>query len=417
MPIITAMTLDPVAPRASIVVPLSGDPTQALRCLEGIALQPSDPSFEVIVVDDASADLEALLARLDGDVTVLRSDRRIGFGAAAVLGAQSARADTVVLIRGGAAPAPGWLAPLVAALQEPSLGLAASASVTGAEDRRNAARRGPGAVLGAWSAAVRTADLRDAGCEGLDDRLVIGALALSASQRGLSVHDVPASTVSAPETRTGAARRAPGEDVELTIVIPTLDACSERIRGCLAAIATATEAAHEIVIVDNGAPPQGFSAPVNAGLRAVRTPYAVVMNDDVEPLPGWWEPLRARLDAGAAVAFPLTIDGAMRTDFAAWCFAIGRDALREFAHAPDEFFDPSMVIWFQDTDLLQTLQRAGRPPVLVRESKIRHGLSQTLSTPDPRLSAWVRAQIEADQRRFVVKHPDVTLIPQTLSRP
>ena len=29
-------------------------------------------------------------------------------------------------------------------------------------------------------------------------------------------------------------------------------------------------------------PPQGFAAPVNAWLRAARTPYVVVMNDDVE---------------------------------------------------------------------------------------------------------------------------------------
>jgi GT2 family glycosyltransferase len=141
-----------------------------------------------------------------------------------------------------------------------------------------------------------------------------------------------------------------------------------------------------------------------------------VMNDDVEPEPGWWEPLRAALDAGAPIAFPLTVDGAMRTDFAAWCFAIGRGTIAEVSHAPGELFDPSLVIWFQDTDLLQTLQRAGRPPVLVRESTIRHGLSQTLGSPDPRLSAWVREQVELDKRRFEAKHPGVRLQPQVLAR-
>jgi len=43
---------------------------------------------------------------------------------------------------------------------------------------------------------------------------------------------------------------------------------------------------YEIVLVDNGAPPQGFTGPVNSGLRAARGRYAVVMNDDVEVLPG-----------------------------------------------------------------------------------------------------------------------------------
>ena len=45
------------APRASIVVPLSGDPDQARRCLEGISLQIGAPDFEVVIVDDASVGL------------------------------------------------------------------------------------------------------------------------------------------------------------------------------------------------------------------------------------------------------------------------------------------------------------------------------------------------------------------------
>ena len=140
---------------------------------------------------------------------------------------------------------------------------------------------------------------------------------------------VPASTVVAPGARMGAARRAPGEDPELTIVIPTLDAASERVRACVSAVQRCTDGPYEIVVVDNGAPPQGFTAPVNPGLRAARGRYAVVMNDDVEVLPGWWPPLREALDAGAAVTFPLTIDGAMRHDFAAWCFALSRATLEQ----------------------------------------------------------------------------------------
>jgi GT2 family glycosyltransferase len=181
------------------------------------------------------------------------------------------------------------------------------------------------------------------------------------------------------------------------------------MRRCLTAVRACTEAPHEVVVVDNGAPAQGFSDPVNAGLRAAASPYVVVMNDDVEVLPGWWEPLRAALDAGAAVAFPLTVDGAMRTDFAAWCFAASRHALRRFGHAPEAFFDPALVIWFQDTDLLVRLTEAGCPPRLVRESHIRHGLSQTLSDPDPVLSTWVKGQIAVDQERFALKHPLVKL--------
>jgi GT2 family glycosyltransferase len=215
--------------------------------------------------------------------------------------------------------------------------------------------------------------------------------------------------VAAPGARTGGARRPAGEQPELTVVIPTLDATSERLRACVAAVQASTEAAHEIVIVDNGCPPQGFAAPVNAGLRAARTPYVVVMNDDVEPLAGWWPPLRAAIDAGIAVACPLTVDGAMRFDFPAWCFAMGRDAVEQFSHEPGEFFDPELVLWYQDTDLLYRLRLAGRPPLVVESSHIRHGLSQSVGSEDAELSAWIKVQVAADRERFIAKHPDAAL--------
>lgn len=168
----------------------------------------------------------------------------------------------------------------------------------------------------------------------------------------------------------------------------------------LRAIQERTEVPHELIVVDNGAPPQGFSAPVNSGLRAARGRHMVVMNDDVDVLPGWWEPLRDALDAGAPVAFPLTIDGAMRHDFAAWCFAISRETLDEFSAAPGEFLEPEFRVWFQDTDLLHRLRLAERPPVLVDRSQIRHGLSLTVATTEPELRAWIDAQIVRDKAAF-----------------
>ncbi len=379
----------------SIIVPLSGGAAQALRCFEGIAIQPEEPAHEIIVVDDASADLEPLLSRLEGDVVVVRNHRRLGFAAAAMRGAERATGDLLVFIRDAAVPGPGWLAPLAEALEgDASVGFAAS----------NAAN-----PVTAWSFAVRAADLRTVGVSDVPAPLFAGALSLSLAERGLRALSVPASPVTAPGPRSAGARRPAGKEPELTIVIPTLDATSERLRACVAAVQASTEAAHEIVIVDNGSPPQGFAAPVNAGLRAARTPYVVVMNDDVEPLAGWWPPLRAAIDAGIAVACPLTIDGAMRYDFPAWCFALGRDALDEFSHAPGEFFDPGLVLWYQDTDLLHRLRLAGRPPLVVESARIRHGLSQSVGSEDPELSAWIKVQVAADRERFIAKHPDVAL--------
>jgi GT2 family glycosyltransferase len=383
----------------SIIVPLSGGAAQALRCFEGIAGQPGDPSHEIIVVDDASADLEPLLARLEGDVEVVRTDRRLGFALAAQRGAERASGDIIVLLRDAAVPAAGWLGPLAAALDDSGVGLVASATADGATEN----------PVAAWSFAVRAEDFRAVGMPDVATPLVAGAVSLSLAQRGLRAVTAPASVVAAPGARTGGARRPAGEAPELTIVIPTLDATSERLRACIAAVQGTAEAAHEIVIIDNGCPPQGFAAPVNAGLRAARTPYVVVLNDDVEPLPGWWPPLRAAIDAGAAVACPLTIDGPMRFDFPAWCFAMGRHAVEEFSHAPGEFFDPALVLWYQDTDLLHRLRQAGRPPIIVKSARVRHGLSQTVGSEDPELAAWIRVQVAADHERFVAKHPDAAL--------
>ncbi len=131
------------------------------------------------------------------------------------------------------------------------------------------------------------------------------------------------------------------------------------MRDCLRAIAATTAESHEVIVVDNGSSPQGYTAPVNAGIRAASGRHLVIMNDDVEVLPGWWPPLRAGLSAGAAVAFPLTIGGGMRTDFAAWCFALSREAVEHFGERPGEFFDTRFTVWYQDTDLLAAAARRG----------------------------------------------------------
>jgi hypothetical protein len=58
---------------------------------------------------------------------------------------------------------------------------------------------------------------------------------------------------------------------------------------------------------------------------------------------------------------------------------------------------------------------AGRPPVLADGSRIRHGLSQTVASDDPELSAWVRTQVAADREAFLRKHPDAALTGHALA--
>jgi hypothetical protein len=385
---------------ATLVVVLDGGPEQALRCLTALAGLGAEPEHEVVIVDDASVGLEALLARVEGDVEIVRRPHRSGFAASVAAALDRVRSEVVVLLRGAPEPAAGALAPLLRALADPAVAGATAVADPAA----------PEPPVAAHVLAARRADLAAALAAPADARLSgelqVAALVAALARAG-RVQAVPASVARPPGRRAGGLRRTPGEDVELSIVIPTLDATSERLRRCVAALHTTTGVAHEIIVVDNGAPPQGFTAPVNSGLRAARGAYCVVCNDDVETLDGWWPPLRealSRATSPAAVAFPETVDGPMRRDFAAWCFALSRDSLQRFAAAPGEFFDPELVVWYQDTDLLERLRRAGRPPEHVPASHIRHGLSETVMSDDGALRAWIDAQIRRDKAAFERKH-------------
>jgi hypothetical protein len=209
-----------------------------------------------------------------------------------------------------------------------------------------------------------------------------------------------------------------GVEVEVSIVVPTLDVTSAAVGECLRSVKATVRVPHELIVIDNGAPPQGFTAPVNAGLRAARGRYVVVLNDDVEVLEGWWEPLVRALQAGNEVVFPMTIDGENRA-FSGWCFAMRRGTLDRFAVAPGEFLDPAMSVWYSDTDLLLRLSAAGAPPVCVPESRIRHGGSRTVDLEHPNDShrGWLHAQIASDRAAFQVKHPLYPKGPRPLMSP
>ncbi len=382
----------------SIVIPVQERSDRAWRCFLSLAELPEPPEHEIVIVDDGAPGLGSLLEQLSGDVAVLRCGPHAGFAAAATAGAARAAGDVLVFLRATPEVGRDWLAPLVAALERD--GVSVAASVRSDEPQAHPVAAPAFAVTrSVLTAAGGLADVRD--------DLVLAALAADAAPLGRTIA-VAASTVAAATGRV-AGTCAPGAATELSIVIPTLAAAGERVRRCVEAIGAATDVPHEIVIADNGASPQGYTAPVNAGVRAAAGRYVVVMNDDVAPLPGWWPPLRETLDSGAAVAFPHTVDGPMRSDFAAWCIAFRREEMERFSHAPGELFDPQFTVWYQDSDLLVRLTRAGAPPRLVRASEIHHGLSETVHTADPPLRAWIKEQIVVDYERFRAKHPDVVL--------
>jgi GT2 family glycosyltransferase len=385
----------------SIVIPVQERADRAWRCFLSLAELPELPEHEIVVVDDGAPGLGRLLERLSGDLAVVRSGPHLGFARAAAAGLARATGDVVVFLRDSPEVGRDWLAPLVAALESDNVAIATSVC---ADDPAAHPVTSPAFAVSrrVLAAACGFSDVRD--------DLVLAALAADAAPFGRTV-TVAGSSVAVEPHGSRPGRRGLGVAPELSIVIPTLAGGGDRIRRCVTAIGEATDAPHEILIVDNAASPQGYTAPVNSGVRAATGRYITVMNDDVEPLPGWWPALRETLDAGVPVVFPSTIDGPMRSDFAAWCFAFRHDALAQIAHAPGELFDPQFTVWYQDSDLLVRLMRAGTPPRLVRASEIHHGLSETVNTADLELRAWIKEQIAIDRERFCAKHPDVVTAP------
>jgi CTP:molybdopterin cytidylyltransferase MocA len=209
-----------------------------------------------------------------------------------------------------------------------------------------------------------------------------------------------------------------GADIEVSIVVPTLDVTSAAVGECLRNVKATVRVPHELIVIDNGAPPQGVSAPVNAGFRAARGRHLVLLNDDVQVLEGWWEPLAQALDGGADVAFPTTVNGKMGR-FPAWCFAMCRDTLERFAHAPGEFLDPTLTIWCWDTDLWLRLCEADSPPVHVPESRVSHDFHRTadLHHVDDGYRKWLHAQFVKDHAVLRVKHPGYRPTPRRAKSP
>ncbi|ALU39235.1 glycosyl transferase family 2 [Kocuria flava] len=100
-------------PSVSVVVPARDDAAQLAVCLRLLAAQSRRPD-EVVVVDNASTDGTAAVARAAG-ARVVREPVR-GIPAAAAAGYDAARGDVVVRCDADSRPGPEWVAELVAAL-------------------------------------------------------------------------------------------------------------------------------------------------------------------------------------------------------------------------------------------------------------------------------------------------------------
>lgn len=114
-------------PDVSVVLLATGGAELVLGALQSLAATlPEDVSFEVIAVDPGSRDAtSSLLASLDGDLAVVRTELDVGRARARNLGLRTARGRIAVIMESTARPRPGWIQELLAAFDaDRSLGVA-----------------------------------------------------------------------------------------------------------------------------------------------------------------------------------------------------------------------------------------------------------------------------------------------------
>ena len=116
-------------PLVSIVVVTYGTGRIVLDCLTAIAANTVIP-YEVIVVANPPASPEddpsvALLRAESRGVTLVASDENLGFAGGNELGVEHARGTYICFLNPDAIVGPGWLEPLVAALDDERVGVAA----------------------------------------------------------------------------------------------------------------------------------------------------------------------------------------------------------------------------------------------------------------------------------------------------
>ena len=117
----------PLRPRVTVVIPVFNQVACTDACLRAVfATWPPSLEGEVLVVDDASSDeTPAVLARWMQREPRLRSLRQAdncGFVRSCNAGAAAAAADVLVFLNNDTLPRPGWLLPLVAALERRGAG-------------------------------------------------------------------------------------------------------------------------------------------------------------------------------------------------------------------------------------------------------------------------------------------------------
>lgn len=167
-----SLLAEPAEVPCSIQVVADDHPDDLERLLRGLASHPPAVGWELVVVANRPTfDLDPMLAqaRLPVEPSLVGSPERLGWADARTLGFGRSRGEITILLDGSLEPVGDFATPLIAAFEDPTVGLAGGWGVTSA-DARQFEDAPPGEVdaVEGYCLAVRRAALQAVG--GFDRR-------------------------------------------------------------------------------------------------------------------------------------------------------------------------------------------------------------------------------------------------------
>jgi hypothetical protein len=163
---------EPATVAASLQLAAEDHPTDLLRFLRGLADHPPSATWDLVIVANApAAPVADALAAVTLPVVpvVLDTPDRLGWADARTLGLRQSRGEVTVLLDTSLEPVGDFVTPLLAAFDDPGVGIAGGWGVTSGDARQfNDAPPGPVDAIEAYCLALRREALRAVG--GFDRR-------------------------------------------------------------------------------------------------------------------------------------------------------------------------------------------------------------------------------------------------------
>jgi O-antigen biosynthesis protein len=115
-----------MSPTTSIIIVSYNSAAQIGTCLRALQQQRCNCEFEIVVVDNASRDESRAVIGSFPDVRLIAANENLGFAGGVNRGVAAAHGRVIALLNPDATPAPDWLQQIIAALDDPQIGVVGS---------------------------------------------------------------------------------------------------------------------------------------------------------------------------------------------------------------------------------------------------------------------------------------------------